>query len=122
VTAIKNNRGSALLEAAPVMLVLMLFALGLLLAAYLFLARAWIQYQSEQALYCVAEGRASFQCKSKLEEKLKQFLPWGEGSVQLHAFQDQWTVEVLWRNRDYRFRLYKELSPKAILAAKALQW
>jgi len=119
---INNSRGSAMLEAVPVALLLMLFIAGILLAAYLFFARAWIQYQSEQALYCAAQSRISVPCKHQLEEKLKQLLPWGDSSVTIQASSDKWIVEVLWKNRGYSFHLLKELTPKQILDPKALQW
>ncbi|MGZ3722528.1 MAG: hypothetical protein ACXVA9_06340 [Bdellovibrionales bacterium] len=117
-----NNRGTAMLEAAPVMLLLTLFCVGIVLAAYLFFTRAWIQYHSEQALYCAAQSRVSFHCKYQLEEKLKQLLPWGESSAHILAGNDKWTVEVLWKYRDFSFHLNKELTPQQILNAKALQW
>jgi hypothetical protein len=119
---INNPRGSALLEAAPVMLLLAVFAAGICLAAYLFFARAWIQYQNEQALHCAGERRGGLTCKYELEEKLNRFLPWGESTALVQATNDQWTVEVQWKYAEFSFHLVKTLSPKQILAAKALQW
>ena len=119
---ISNNRGTALLEAVPVMLIILSLVLGLMIAFYLFFTRAWIQYQSEQALYCAAEARASFPCRSQLEGKLKKFLPWGRSSVLLQASNNTWTVEVRWGYGQFSFHTLKELTPKHILASKALRW
>src|SRR5665213_1806017 len=116
-----NSRGSALAEAAPVMLLLATFAAGICLAFYLFFARAWIQYQSEQALHCASERKSTWQCKYELDEKLRRFLPWGESAAHLHATGTEWRVEVQWKYLGYSMSVIKTLSPGEILAAKALQ-
>jgi len=122
VTRLSDRAGSALFEALPVSILLVVFVSGLLLAAYLLFARSWIQYHSEQALYCVSEGHSSAQCKFQLKEKLERFLPWGDTSVYLNGGDDHWHVEVTWKYRGYAFHLRKELNPKQILNAKALPW
>jgi hypothetical protein len=119
---ISNSRGSALIEAAPVMLLLVTLAAGLCLAFYLFFARAWVQYQSEQALHCVSERKSAWRCKNDLDEKLNRFLPWGESRARIFQVNEQSTVEVQWTYGKFSLHVAKTLSPKQILAAKALQW
>jgi hypothetical protein len=117
---LNNPRGSALLEALPVGLLLVFIVSGALLVAYFLFARSWIQYQSEQALYCAAQSH--WDCKYQLQEKLQQFLPWGQTQVQVQGNNQLWTVEVQWKYRDYSFHLHKELNPAQILKTKVLQW
>ena len=119
---INNQRGTAALEAIPVSILLFVLIAGILLAAYLMFARGWIQYQSEQALLCAAETRTGFLCKSRLDKKLNDFLPWGKSTAQIQAAQDRWSVEVTWKFQNFSFRIVKELTPKQILARKVLQW
>lgn len=119
---ISNDRGTALLEAVPVMLLVVTFLVGIMVAFYLFFTRAWIQYQSEQALYCAAVTRSSFSCQSQLISQLNKFLPWGRSSAVLQATENKWTVEVRWIYGKFSFHTTKELTPKVILGAKALRW
>jgi hypothetical protein len=122
VTHLSNPKGSALIEALPVSILLVTLVSGLMIAAYLLCARSWIQYQSEQALYCVSEGHSRERCKFQLKEQLERFLPWGDTSVALTGANERWQVEVQWKYCAYAFRLRKELTPKQILNAKALPW
>lgn len=115
-----NSRGSAMLEAVPVTLVLLAFVSGLLLAAYLLFARAWIQYQSEQALYCAAVESPG--CRRQLEDQVRRFIPWGNISSDVHSSGTNWSAEVRWNYQDYSFRVAKDLTPRLILKNRALLW
>ena len=117
-----NERGSALLEALPTSLVLFAFVSGLMLSAYILFARTWIQFQSEQALYCAAQTDSTSTCRYQLQEKLAQFLPWGNVNVQIQGSDQKWIVDVVWTFQDFAFRMHKELSPNGLLNAKALPW
>jgi hypothetical protein len=119
----KNKmRGSALIESIPVMILLLIFCVGLLSVAYLLFARAWIGYQSEQALYCAAEMALTSSCQKDLQSRLQRFLPWGEVTTQVESHSGQWLVEVQWQWRKYVFHLRKVLNAKLIVNAKDLHW
>jgi hypothetical protein len=114
-----TERGTALLEAAGALGVLSLFLSGLLAVCYLLFARAWIQYQSEQALYCLSEGTRTSTCRSTLEKNLARFLPWGElKNVVVFEERDQWRVQLQWRTGwqwpNYAISVHKHLSTKMI--------
>ena len=117
-----RQKGSALIELLPVSFLLLTFTVGLLLAAYVLFARAWIQYQGEQALYCAAEGQSPMQCRLSLDAQLRNFLPWGLRRTYLAGADGAWKLEVDWSYRNCKFHMVKELGPRQILNAKALRW
>jgi len=120
---VRPNSGQALTEALPVTLLLGLFISGLLLVAYLLFARSTIQYQSEQALYCAAQKHKSkSDCAMELKQAIEQALPWGDLAVDVEKQANKWTTEVQWTYQGYSFNMYKELTPKQMLNAKALPW
>lgn len=110
------------MEMLPVMLLLLIFVMGLLVAAYLLFARAWIQYQTEQALYCLAEQRTPLNCKAQLQARLERFLPWGETWSQLQNSNDEWSATVHWNYQNYSFHVAKKLNSRLILNPKVLRW
>lgn len=117
-----DEKGSALLEFLPASALLMVLVGVILGGAYLLFGRAWIQYHSEQALYCAAQSGSPFKCKTELENELSQFLPWGDSLVRIHAEEQLWTVEVQWQYGLFSLHIEKELTPKQILQPKVLQW
>ncbi len=111
----------AVAEALPVFTTLLVFMFGILLGAYFIFARAWIQYQSEQALYCMAEGRLS--CRQQLRTKLKAALPFGEEQrIELSSQNDLWKTKVEWKIQGYKISVMKDLSARALIRSKALRW
>lgn len=122
-----NERGSAALEIWPVFATLVLFTMGLLTGVYLIFARAWIQYQSEQALYCLSEAKPVVLCRRSLEKKLTGALPWGQvGPLSLHSStvgkNEQWKVDVEWKFQRVSLKIAKELDARRLLQSRALRW
>lgn len=111
-----------MIEAIACAALYLLIVGSLLLIAYLQFGQVWIQYQSEQALYCVAEGQSSAQCRTKLEARVEEFLPWGKIDVQLASAGGKWKAKVDWQWKEYSFHFEKELSPELLLKRKALRW
>ena len=124
---LKTDRGSALVEALPAILVIVVFVGVLLMAAYLIFARAWMQYQAEQSLYCMAESRTEWTCRRELENRLKRALPWGSSRVvQLQTARvrrnEIWKVEVRWKFGGFELSVRKHLDSKSLVHSKALRW
>ena len=107
-----NSRGQAVLES--------LFTFPLLITAFIFVttlsyyafASAWIGYQMDQSLFCLAEGRTEYQCTTLLRSRLR-ILPFGQ-VVNLkieEAKRDNWRgqVEFVWMKQK-------------ILRKKILRW
>jgi hypothetical protein len=118
-----NNKGSAAVESLPAAALLILFVAGILAAAYLIFARAWLQYQGEQALYCLSEARPVYACRRRLETKLSGALPWGKaGALDLSSRDDVWKVRVEWKIRGFRLQVRKELGTRRLLQSRALHW
>ena len=117
---IKNERGTALLEALPTSGLLFFLIAGLLAAAYLMFAKASVQYQSEQALYCASQGSSRTSCEMKLQAEIQSLLPWGDISAHIQGHGNIWSVEATWRWKDFSFHVNRVLGPKQILAPKAL--
>jgi hypothetical protein len=117
-----KERGSALIEALPVLGVLLTFTAVLLVASYFLFAQAWIQFQSEQTLYCMAEAQSGARCQQQLESKLRAFLPWGEIISQVHGSDQDWSMEVKWQYQNLTLQSHKWLSPNLVLKAKVSPW
>lgn len=108
----------ALIEAAAAVLVAAFFVGGVLLGAYLWFARAWIEYQSEQALYCVAEARPAPHCRRRLHERLNGFLPYRDSlQTTLQSGRENWKLRLEWKWNGYRIHLEKELSTRRMQKA-----
>jgi hypothetical protein len=119
--AIADRRGSAAIEAAAVAGVLAVFAAGVLMTVYLLFARAWLQYQTEQALYCLAERRGTAVCRSRLSDRARAFLPYGNfRTMDLRAERGRWIAEVGWEWQGYTLHLSKRLTPGLILKNRVL--
>jgi hypothetical protein len=73
-------------------------------------ARAWLLYQSEQALYCVAEKRPSHVCRINLSNSIIRFLPWGSLSVQqLAESPNGGTLQISWGIKNYVIPIRRSL-------------
>ena len=124
---LNRNAGSAMAEALPAIAALLIFIAGISIGVYLIFARAWMQYQSEQALYCLGEAKPAFICRRFLERKLESGLPWGRlGKMQLNSVargqHQKWNIEVEWKIRNFTLRVHKELGTRALLQSRALHW
>ena len=91
----------------------------LLIVSYLLFARAWIQYQSEQALYCLAENQPAYACRHQLEKALRRCLPYGElRDLTVFTTNARWNVNLQWRTGwdwpHYVMKVQKQLSAKKI--------
>ena len=118
-----NSRGQALLEAVPATLLLLVFVVGVLGAAYFIFGRAWLSYVGEQGLYCLAEGRGVPVCRALIQRRVSGALPWGSlERVSLGDHGESWSVEIRWHLQNVRFHVSKRLRVKDILRNKALSW
>src|SRR5690242_14548712 len=116
---LSDSRGSAVLEAVPVAMVIFVFVSGILLAAYLMFARGWIQYQGEQALYCVNESRPVSVCRRELAGSINQFLPWGKlGNIDLRFQGDKGKLDIKWVIEGFTIRISKQMSMRQIIRKK----
>jgi hypothetical protein len=122
IVAKSNQRGNALVESLPVMFLLVSLVVGLLLAAYLLFARAWIAYQSEQALYCSLQMQSASGCQIQLESQLRDFLPYGEIQTRVTGINNNWLVEVQWHYREYQMLTRRRLDPELIQANRVLRY
>jgi hypothetical protein len=115
-----GNNGSAMIEAAGVIAVFAVLVCGVLLAAFLFVARAWIQSQSEQALYCLATTSRPSNCQRNFKTRIEGFLPWGGVTHSaLWNQADNWSLNVTWRWKGFKWTLNKGLSIRAIQKNRA---
>ena len=106
----KSSSGQALLETVLLLPCAMLLFVCFLSLAYAAFARAWIGYQTDRALFCLAEGESEFQCKKNIESSVNEFLPFGRfHHLQLSSNGDQWLAEVDWRWNQIRLQKQKTL-------------
>lgn len=81
-----SNKGSSLIEAcAAAAFLQILLGLGLP-ALYFIFAHVWIQFQSQEALVCLAEKQPIQTCDAQLQKRLNLVLPWGH--CQTHLLRD----------------------------------
>lgn len=118
-----NQRGTAVLEGVGVLFVITSFVSVVMMGAYLWFARGWIQYQSEQALYCLAESRPEVMCRRALKANVARFLPFGK--VRNLGYSNErgrfgvkldWKWEVKWDQKKfgYNVRVDKKLDMRKI--------
>lgn len=118
-----NERGSALFEALPASALIVAFALTALTIAYLGFTRVWLEYESEQGLYCLAERGSGVTCTRKLRERVERFVPWGEiERLKLVPGEDAWELELWWNWNGIRMRIHRRLSVASIAGKKASRW
>ena len=118
-----SQGGSAVAEYLPVIALLLILATGLLLAAYLIFARAFIGFQMEQGLYCLAEGRPATICRRLLRDRLTHSLPWGGlNELKLRGDERQWEMTIHWQLRSVDWRLRKVLDSRVFAKRKVLRW
>ncbi len=124
---LKNDAGSAIVESLAAITALLVFIVGIWIGVYLIFARAWMQYQSEQALYCLSESKPALICRRALQKKLVTGLPFGRlGRMRLSSAakgkHQNWNVEVEWKIRTFTLSVRKELGTRRLLQSRALHW
>jgi hypothetical protein len=93
-----NNKGQALMESIWTLPCALLIFATILALTYAGFARAWMSYQCDRVLFCLAEGETELECKRTVEKSLKTFLPFGEvQGVQLSALDNHWQANLDWR-------------------------
>jgi hypothetical protein len=120
---LESERGSALFEALAAS-VFMVYLSGVLLSGlYLFWTHAWLNYQSDQALFCVGAGGMRFQCERVLKRKSQDFLPWGNFTfIELSGFSDQAELKMEWQWGEWKKQYRKNLRIKDIIKRRDLSW
>ena len=125
-----NQRGSALVEFSVVALFVGVFASALLGLCYLLGARALLEFRTEQALYCLAEGKGVARCRRTFEENIRNTLPFGRlAKVAVNASARRWRVECTWnldawwnfRGAPVQLRIRKFLTPELLRRRGALR-
>lgn len=118
-----NQRGSALVEFAAVGSFLAVFTGFLLFGAYAVFARAHLEYRTEQALYCLAEGKLEFWCRRRLNQSIDSTLPYGRVTrATLGRVGPNWKVALEWKVYPVTFAIKKALSPRQIRNKRDLRW
>jgi len=94
----KCSRGQALVEAVWAVPILSLAFAGLLALIYVGFVRSFIGYQSDQALFCLAEGQSEYHCQNAAKQSMRKFLPFGElRSFQLTSAHEAWRASADWQ-------------------------
>jgi hypothetical protein len=94
-----RSRGQGVVESLFVLALTLALATLIATTGYLGFAHAWIGYQSDQALFCAAEGEPLNACESTALRNIRKFLPLHKQAVvrlEQPAAQ-KWTSQVEWR-------------------------
>lgn len=90
-----TSKGQAILEGVlltPVLIALFLLLCG---SCYGLFARAWIDYQADQALFCSAEVEHA-DCAQSARNRLRRLLPWGDLHFDLNEETQTTKVDWIW--------------------------
>jgi hypothetical protein len=118
-----NQKGQALWELLSVFSVLAILVSGILLAAYLMFARAWLTYQSEQALYCVAEKQSPAHCRHGFQQRVTRFLPWG--TLQIRSLAGTVSgafINVRWQLNGFVVPIQRKLDLSWSRGSRSSRW
>jgi hypothetical protein len=113
-----NGRGQAIIESLfPLPLMTAAFSFFLILA-YSAFASAWIGYQLDQSLFCLAEGRPQRTCSDQLRTRLHRALPLGDvKDLKIEEMKtDQWRGLVEWE------WMHRKISKKKVLRWGSSVW
>ena len=111
-----TSRGSAVVEFSAVAGFVVVLVTVTLVAAYLAFARAYLEYRTEQALYCLAERRHRTGCAEGLRRAVNGTLAFGRiQKMRLVETRDTWKVELTWQIHDFVFRFDKTLDRRRVL-------
>jgi len=114
-----NQRGSALIEGLTTMTFMVVVTGAILTAGYAVFARAYIEHQSEQTLYCLAENEPLGQCRWRLRRAIARALPYGAiGRLEVTKRSSYWEVEFTWTLSKFTFRIHKSLSLRDIVRTR----
>lgn len=120
-TKIKCARGQALVEFALTSVVITVVVGATLFALYAHFARAWLEYTSEQALYCLSEGRGDQICRANLRRDALRIPFVTLTDARLVRRRDSCLITVRWRIRTYEFQLVKALNARRVLSRAGLR-
>ena len=110
------TRGAAISECALVVGVVVTIVSATLSLSYLAYARAMIEYQTEQVLYCLAEGRRPATCRANLHRALKDQLRIGRlTKLRATRRRNHWHVEASWTATAWTIHVIKSLDRERIL-------
>lgn len=122
----KRERGSTTVETVGILLFVFMAISALLFVAYVIFAMGWIRFQSEQGLYCMAEGRFRFSCTREVKKNLNAFLPsrWTDRlDVNLSGDDQEWSSRIVWKIKGFKIDIRRELSIDGIRRGRrALCW
>src|SRR4051812_39086698 len=93
-----NQRGQALIEALIVTPLLVSGLVLMLSLSYFGFASAWIGYQMDQSLFCLAEGRSENVCTARFRSFIHLGLPSGQvTNLKVEEIkEDFWKMNVEW--------------------------
>jgi hypothetical protein len=77
-----NQQGSALTETCFALIVFQVILAVAIPAVYLSFAHLWIQFQSQEALTCLASQKSPVECAQKFTSEVERALPFGSFSIQ----------------------------------------
>lgn len=106
-----NHNGQSILEAILLLPCAFLLLLCFSWLSYAGFARAWIGFQMDKALFCLAEGTQQWECEKSAKQAMNQFLPFGQiRLLNLQTQPDRWQAKVAWEWNE--IHLLKEKSLK----------
>lgn len=122
-----TNRGQAVVEVVLASIGILLFATIILIAVYLLFVRAWIQYGSEQALYCLMQQQPAQACQAELESFLRSTLYWGHTKeVRMRMVQKgklkEWKIHTHWNFVGLSLHVERQISARDLTHKRALHW
>ena len=106
----KQKKGQALLEfTVSIGTGFLLFFLVLQLI-FVSGAKMYIHHYLYRALFCMAQGNASAQCRQNMIQQIKKFVVWGNfEKVLLTGTSNRWKGDVIWTLKPWKIKLIRTL-------------
>ena len=101
--------GQALIEWLMAVIVISLGLHVMVIGCYIYWCRIWIRYQLHETLLCRVSAPNTRFCEERLQERLKDFLPWGR-IIQLHFPSKLKSIQMKFHQQAYEAQIVFELN------------
>ena len=106
----KQTKGQALIEFAVsigVGFLLFFFVLQLIFVSGV---KMYIHHHLYMALFCMAQGIPSIQCRQNMIKQIKKFVVWGNFKrIFLTGASNHWKGDVIWKLKPWRIQIKRTL-------------
>ena len=106
----RQKKGQALIEFAVSIGVSCLLFFFILQFIFISGVKMYIHHHLYIALFCMAQGNSSTQCRQNMIKQIKKFVIWGNlKKVFLTGTSNHWKGDVIWKLKPWKIQLKRTL-------------